>query len=85
MDQQQKLSELGEAFRACMIAEETAMQHRAAINAVRNAIAYAAAEEDITSKAAMLETLKKQLPELEREAVECGLRFDQTSKEFNSK
>jgi hypothetical protein len=84
VDREQKKADLAKAFNASLIAEEAAMQHRAAINAIRKAIAYAQDGEDITTKAAILETLKQQQPELEREAVECGLRFDQISKELNS-
>ena len=85
MEREKQKVELNKALEAAMLAEEIALQNRAAINALRKAIAYLlAAGQDVHQKVMLVGTLKQQQPDLEKEAVECGQRFDQLSKEFNS-
>jgi hypothetical protein len=76
MNDEQK-AELSKAFQASIIAEEAAMQNRAAINALRKALAIGGDGQDITTKLDLIETLKLHQPNLDREAAERGQEFDQ--------
>jgi hypothetical protein len=77
-----KKLEAAQAYEASRIAKETAEQNKAAINAIRGAIANTPDGQKTLDKLAILEVLTQQQPELDRAAVEYGQRFEQISQEL---